>query len=536
MLTFPRSLRRALHFDPDGRHLRTTAVTTATVLGTYGWALLGEHRAGLHADSLVQAVVVASALGRVQRAFDRTDRAVACLVLPCAAAGGTELGTLVRQHPDVGDALFVLGMTAAIAVRRFGTRATRAGTLVVLPLVAVLVVPAGVVPTDGHARAGWAALTALFAVVWGTLLTWAAYRTGVLPRPPAAWVVRSPAPARPGLSPSTRMALQMAAALTAAFVVGRTVWPDHWAWVVLSAHLVCSGARSRGDVLVKGAWRTLGAAAGTLAGGALSGTFGPRSDTAVVLIFAVLAVATWLRELSYAYWAACVTAVLCLLYDWFGQDPGNLLRTRLAGIAVGALIGLAASWLVLPIRTAAVARARTAAALAGLGELLEADWHDVRAVRRARARFAHRVDQLGLAVAPLRVLAALPAPGPHRASPALGAWSALQGCAGPADALTEAVAAAPADLAGDPAVTGRRARAAAHALAVRRAIGRRPPPADGPPVDAPEPTDTWDTPAVPGPAVRTALDALTALDTRLDALTRLYPPRHAPSAASATAS
>ncbi|WP_405919226.1 hypothetical protein [Streptomyces longwoodensis] len=80
-------------------------------------------------------------------------------------------------------------------------------------------------------------------------------------------------------------------------------------------------------------------------------------------------------------------------------------------------------------------------------------------------------------------------------------------------------------------MTGRRARAAAHALAVRRAIGRRPPPPDGPPADAPDPTGT---PAAPGPAVRTALDALTALDTRLDALTRLYPPRQAPSAASVT--
>ncbi|GHD36187.1 FUSC family protein [Streptomyces galbus] len=533
MLTFPRSLHRALHFDPDGGHLRATAVTTATVLGTYGWALLVEHLAGLHTDSLVQAVVVASALGRVQRAFDRTDRIVACLVLPCAAAGGTELSTLIRQHADLGDALFVVGMAAAVAVRRFGARATRAGTLVVLPLVAVLVVPARVVTTDGHARTGWAALTALVAVLWGTVLMWATHRTGVLPRPPAAWVVRAPATARPGLSPSTRMALQMATALTAAFVAGRTLWPDHWAWAVLSAYLVCSGARSRGDVLVKGAWRTLGTAAGTLAGGALSGTFGPRSDTAVVLIFAVLAVATWLRELSYAYWAACVTAVLCLLYDWFGQDPGSLLRTRLAGIAVGALIGLAASWLVLPVRTAAVARARTAAALAGLGELLEADWHDVRAVRRARARFAHRVDQLGLAVAPLRVLAALPAPGPHRPSPALQAWSALQGCAGPADELTDAVSAAPADLAGDPEVTGRRARAAAHALAVRRAVGRRPQPPESPPADAP---DGVRAPAAPGPAVRAALDALTALDTRLDALALLYPPPHAPSAATAAAS
>ncbi|MGJ5762078.1 hypothetical protein [Streptomyces galbus] len=43
-------------------------------------------------------------------------------------------------------------------------------------------------------------------------------------------------------------------------------------------------------------------------------------------------------------------------------------------------------------------------------------------------------------------------------------------------------------------------------------------------------------PAAPGPAVRAALDALTALDTRLDALALLYPPPHAPSAATAAAS
>lgn len=61
----------------------------ATVLGTYGWALLVEHEAGLRVDSVVQAVVIASALGRVQRLFDRTDRLSACVVLPCAAAAGT---------------------------------------------------------------------------------------------------------------------------------------------------------------------------------------------------------------------------------------------------------------------------------------------------------------------------------------------------------------------------------------------------------------------------------------------------------------
>ncbi|MEU0430264.1 FUSC family protein [Streptomyces sp. NPDC006290] len=518
-------------------YLRTTVVTMATVLGTYGWALLVEHEAGLHVDSVVQAVVIASALGRAQRLFDRTDRLLACVVLPCAAAAGTELSTLLQRHPDAGDAAFVLGVAAAIWVRRFGARATRAGTLVVLPLIAVLVVPAGTVPVSGHEHTAWAAVTALAAVAWGTVVTWTAQHTGLVPRPPSAKVTAAPRATRRRLPASTRMALQMAAALTAAFAIGRNVWPDHWAWVVLTAFLVCSGARSRGDVLVKGAWRTLGAAAGTVVATAVSGQFGPRSDTAVVVIFVVLAVATWLRELSYAYWAAFVTAVLSLLYDWFGQSPGDLLHTRLAGIAVGAVLGVAASWLVLPIRTGTVIRARTAAALSGLGELMEADWRDGTAVRMAQARFAYRVEQLGVVTAPLRFLAAVPTPRVlsarrHPDHFTLGSVMALRRCGDPVDDLAGAVGAAPDALTADPAVLQRRTQVAAHALTVRRAIGRRPTP---PPATGAAPSEQVRTPGTAAPPIGSALAALDAIDTQLGALGELFGLSAAPTAGTTTA-
>jgi hypothetical protein len=527
--TFLESARRALRFDPRGAHLRATAVTMATVLGTYGWALLVEHEAGLRADSVVRAVVIASALGRAQRLFDRTDRWSACAVLPVAAAGGAELSTLIQRHPFTGDTVFVLGVAGAIWIRRFGARATRAGTLVVLPLVAVLVVPGGTVPATGHEHTLWAAVTALVAVTWGTVLTSTAQRTGLVPRPPSAGVTVVTRAARRRIPTGTRMALQLAVALTAAFAIGRNLWPDHWAWVVLTAFLVCSGARSRGDVLVKGTWRTLGAAAGTVVATAVAGLFGPRSDTAVVVIFLVLAVATWLRELSYAYWAACVTAVLSLLYDWFGQSPGDLLHTRLAGIAVGAVLGVTASWLVLPIRTEAVIRARTAAALSGLGAMLEADWCDARAVRTARGRFTYGVERSGAAAAPLRVLAALPAPRAfsarwHPERFALRSVTVLRRCAGPLDDLAAVVGAAPGALTADPEVTRRRHEVAEHAGTVRRAVGRRP---AAPATAGTESAQLPRAAATAVPRSRSVLGALAALDGidgQLDVLGTLFDP------------
>jgi hypothetical protein len=52
---------------------------------------------------------------------------------------------------------------------------------------------------------------------------------------------------------------------------------------------------------------------------------------------------------------------MALLLGLLGQDATELLVTRLAAIAVGGVLGVAASWLILPIRSRDVARARIAA-------------------------------------------------------------------------------------------------------------------------------------------------------------------------------
>ncbi|MFJ4795303.1 FUSC family protein [Kitasatospora purpeofusca] len=483
-------LRRAVRFDPGLRLLRGTAVTTAAMLAAYGSALLIEHVADLRVDVVVQAVVLAATAARVQLAADRYDRLLGLAVLPAAAAGAAEIGRLMTLHPDLGDALFTFGTALAVWLRRFGPRAARAGGLLVLPLVALLVVPPDAGPVPGHEHTLWVALIAVVSGAWVALLQTAAVRTGLVPAP-----VRAPAPTpesqpkpepearrRPGVH--TRTALQMAGAVGGAFVAGRAAWPDHWAWVVLTAFIVCSGARGRGDVLFKGLQRAVGAAAGTVVATAVAGFFGPHEDAAVVLIFAVLALATWLRELSYAYWAGCVTAVLSLLYGWFGQSSDDLLRTRLAAIGLGAAVGIAASWLILPLRTRDVLRRRTADALAVLTELLGASGTDRPALLRGRARFAYGAAELELLARPLRaerralgLAGRLTGGAPSSTRPSRAdVVDAVAACEAPLGVLVDGAVADPA-LWSDPRVARLNRAVAANSAAVRRAIGRRPGPA-----------------------------------------------------------
>jgi uncharacterized membrane protein YccC len=166
------------------------------------------------------------------------------------------------------------------------------------------------------------------------------------------------------------MALQMAAALGAAFACGRAAFGMHWTWVVLSAYIVSSGNRGRGDVTYKALMRLAGAAGGTLVATGLSGAFAPGDDVAIVFLFVVIAVALWLRPLSYAFWAAGMTAALALLYDYYGESGGHLLLTRLEGILLGASLGVIAAWIVLPVRNVDVIRRHLSIALATLSAVL----------------------------------------------------------------------------------------------------------------------------------------------------------------------
>ncbi len=347
---------RTLWVKSSDHALPAAAVTMAAVLASYGSALSLEHVARLHLDIVIEAVVLAVTVSRVLRSARLIDRLISFAVLPPFAIGASEIGRMMSEHSNFGDALFVIAMAAAIWVRRFGRSVSRASMLVAAPFVAVLILQGQSAVVPFEAAPIWVGLVAFICCLWVMVLQLLAARFG-FDRPPhqtntSSRRERSPKnpPRKRIFDTRTRLAIQMALALAAAFCVGRVLWPGHWTWVVLTAFIVSSGARGRGDVIQKGLLRAGGAAVGTLVATELAGVLGARTVGAVVLIFIVLGVATWLREISYAYWAAGVTVAISLLYEWFGVSSQELLQVRLEGIAVGAVIGVASSWLVRPVR------------------------------------------------------------------------------------------------------------------------------------------------------------------------------------------
>ncbi|HEX3705121.1 MAG TPA: FUSC family protein [Mycobacteriales bacterium] len=364
--------------DPGLLRLRGAIVSLAAALASFGCALFLDRRYHLTTSSVVLAVVLALTLGRADRGHARSlpHSLVAPLLLPFLAVGATEVGQRLFTHPNLGDTLFVVGMAFAIWVRQYGARARQVGGLIGAALTAVLITPGPAVPLGGHVPSRWwAALIALIALGWTRAMHAVAERTGfatraLAERPPHAMALpKAPAVARRWhrrVPATTKLALQMGVALAAAFACGREAFGLHWTWVVLSAYIVGSGNRGRGDVAHKAVLRLVGAACGTLLATALSGAFAAGDDWSIVALFAVVAVALWLRPLSYAYWAAGMTAALALLYDFYGEVGHHLLVTRLEGILLGASIAVVAAWIVLPVRNVDVIRRQLATAFATL--------------------------------------------------------------------------------------------------------------------------------------------------------------------------
>lgn len=356
------------------RALREAVVTMLAALATLACAMAIAPEPG----PAVLAVVLCVSLSRSQLDRDRHGRLEAALALPVVGLAATGVGYLLLHLPWVGAVVFVAGMAVSIWLRRFGPMARRAGGLIALPFVAILTTP--YVPTQ-HASHALAVLVpiivALLALLWVTACHALARRLRLLPTPTPAPAAHAPpiVARRPEalqrLDAPTRMAIQMAVALAVAFAVGYAFFAERWAWIVLTAFIVNSGNRGRLDVAYKSVLRVLGAGAGTLLALALAVHIGVHDGATIGWILVAVFFGVWLRPLGYAWWALFVTIALALLQGFDGSSTGGILGLRLEEIVIGAVIGLAAAWFVVPLRSTDVLRRRIADALATLADAFD---------------------------------------------------------------------------------------------------------------------------------------------------------------------
>jgi len=362
-------LARAAH------RLAGAGVTIAAVIASFGCTYALCRWAHAQPGPAILSAILALSLSRREHSARDGQIFVVPGTIGATAVVAAGVGWLLLKVPALGAIVFTAGMFLSVWLRNFGARGRIAGSLIALPLVGMLVVPAradapGGVAVDLALVVAAGVVAYGFAAAFGLLAKRAGISLPVAPQRPPGATERVPAnrgPEKPTWSPTTRLALQMGTAVGSAFLAGFALFPAHWYWCVFTAFIVSSGARSRGDAAYKGVLRLGGALAGTIAATILTRLWLPSGISEAVAIFAILFVGIALRESNYAYWAACVTLVLALL-----AAPGAaglaFLGVRLEAIVAGALCAALAAWYVMPIKVEAVVRRRLADALAALDD------------------------------------------------------------------------------------------------------------------------------------------------------------------------
>jgi hypothetical protein len=348
--------------------LQEAVATTLAALATLLVVLAIDAEAG----PAILGVVLSLSLSRSHLDHGLRERLEAAVAMPLVALGATGIGLLLHRLPWIGAAVFTAALFVSIWLRRFGPLAGRAGSLIALPLVTLLVTPYAPATKVPPALAPlMPVIVALIALASVAIVQTLARRLRLLP--PVKTKHEPPPPrGESTLRPDAiaRMAIQMAVAVALAFAVGFVFFAERWSWIVLTAFIVLSGNRGRLDVAYKSVLRVAGAAGGTAVALLISVRHDTGDPATVALIFAALFLGLWLRPFGYAWWALFVTIALALLQDFAGAAH-PMLGLRLEEIVIGAIIGVASAWFVLPVRSTAVLRRRIADALAALSDALD---------------------------------------------------------------------------------------------------------------------------------------------------------------------
>ncbi|BCI82695.1 FUSC family protein [Mycolicibacterium sp. TY66] len=156
-----------------------------------------------------------------------------------------------------------------------------------------------------------------------------------------------------GLNPSTKAAIQVAVATSAATVLGNLISPDRGYWAVLTAFLVFTGVSTRGEILSRAGHRIVGTIAGVVAGVLLAAEIGRNPALQIVVLVVCVFFAFYLATVAYFWLTFFVTVLLAMLYGLLGNFSAQVLEVRIAETAVGSLVGIASAYFVFSTKTRA---------------------------------------------------------------------------------------------------------------------------------------------------------------------------------------
>lgn len=151
--------------------------------------------------------------------------------------------------------------------------------------------------------------------------------------------------------PTTRTAVQVAVGSALAIVGGEFLSSQRWYWAVLTCWVVFLNTASTGEILVKGYRRLIGTVLGVVAGALLAGLVGTHTWTAFGLVLLFIFAMFFTAPLSYALMSFFVTAMLGLLYTLLDAYSTAVLVLRIEETALGAVCGVIAAALILPVHT-----------------------------------------------------------------------------------------------------------------------------------------------------------------------------------------
>lgn len=152
-------------------------------------------------------------------------------------------------------------------------------------------------------------------------------------------------------NPVVRAALQITIASGIAMVFGLMLSRERWFWAVLTAFLVFTNTKSRGDTAIRALQRSVGTMLGIAAGLCLASLIQGNMVASVVAAAIAIFCAFYALQASYAVMTFFVSIVICVVYGLIGSLTTELLILRVEETLIGAVAGTAVAFVVFPART-----------------------------------------------------------------------------------------------------------------------------------------------------------------------------------------